>query len=475
MQRILLFFGFLCLFLSLPVAAQEQEYIVRLEAPPVVLFSGEGSPLKPLVPEENLYTVTESQLAQVEQMPGLVHVEPVQNLILAESPDDTLFIRQWNLSMVNMPDAWRWRLTGKGVRVGVIDSGAMEDHADLKNRIVDKYNYTNVGEKDDVTDNNRHGTSVCGIIAAETENALGVAGMSSADLVVLKVVNNEEGDTAGLVKAINDAVKTYDCDVINMSLGFVGESSAVQTAVNLAISKGVIVVAAVGNTTDGNGNAIRYPAGYDQIIGVAGVDSSKAHVSSSVVNESVDVCAPGKLIYTTLNNGSWGAEYSSGLKITGTSFAAPHVAGAAAVLKGIDPDLTSAEFQTLIEDTSVDLGTEGYDTSYGFGLLDVKALTETVCRQQKIKQFSRVFEDDSGGYYVDFRNLSGETATGTLLFGSYLKSGILTGISSGTSLTVKDGDTDRLVYENIPAHDHVKVMLFENLTTLSPVCAFGYN
>ncbi|MEE1012765.1 MAG: S8 family serine peptidase [Clostridia bacterium] len=475
MQRVWLLVGFLCLFLTLPVAAQEQEYIVRLEEPPVVLFSNEEFPLTPLVPEENLYTVTESQLALVQQMPGLVHVEPAQKLILAEAPDDPLFYEQWNLSMVNMPDAWRWRLTGKGVRVGVIDSGAMADHPDLKNRVVYKYNYTTVGETDDVTDNDRHGTSVCGIIAAETENALGVAGMSGADLVVLKVVNNDLGYTSDLVRAIYGAVQNYDCDVINMSLGFVGESPEVQAAVNFALSKGVIVVSAVGNTTDGNGNAIHYPAGYDQVIGVAGVDSSKVHVSTSVVNESVDICAPGKLVYTTLNNGSWGAVYSSGTKVTGTSFAAPHVAGAAAVLKGIDPDLTSAEFQSLIENTSVDLGAKGYDTSYGFGLMDVKALTETVCRRQKLKQFSRVFENESGEYYVDFRNLSGGAVTGTLLFGSYLQDGTLTGISPGLTLTVDDGDTDRLVFGTGAAHDYVRVMLFENLNALSPVCAFGHN
>ena len=476
MQRILLFFVFLCLFLSLPVAAQEQEYIVRLEAPPVMLFSEGESPLKLLVPEENLYTVTESQLTQVEQMPGLVHIEPVQKLILAEVPDEPLFFNQWNLPVVNMPDAWRWGLTGKGVRVGVIDSGAMADHPDLQNRIVQKYNYTNVGETDDVTDNDRHGTSVCGIIAAETENALGVAGMSSADLVVLKVVNNDKGDTAGLVQAIHDAVKNYDCDVINMSLGFVGESPEVQAAVNLALEKGVIVVSSVGNTTDGNGNAIRYPAGYDQVIGVAGVDSSKTHVSSSAVNESVDVCAPGALVYTTLNNGAWGAEYSSGKKITGTSFAAPHVAGAAAVLKGIDPDLTSAEFQSLIETTSVDLGTEGYDTSYGFGLLDVKALTETVSRKKQALQLSRVFTDVDGGLYADIRNYTGSPVSGTLFWGLYHKNrGNLIQLSVDEDFSLLEEGV-RLNFGAVPAENtRAKVMLLESLANLKPLCAFGYN
>lgn len=469
MKRWIVCLCMLAVFLPLDARAEEKTYIVRLESPPISLYSDKGVEMKPVFEELNMYAIPESQLDSLSDVVYAVPTLPVE-LYDTESLNDKKFTSQWNLPMVGMLDAWRWRLTGAGVRIAVIDSGADVEHKDIKDRIVAKKNYTS-NDAEDVTDNDCHGTSVAGIISAVSNNSYGVAGISQAELVILKMFDYG-GDTDWLVQAIRDAVYEYDCDVINLSLGVTGgtedERKPLKEAIQAATDAGVIVVAAVGNNTaEDHTNAIRYPAAYEGVIGVGSIDSAKNHVASSVVNETVDLCAPGKEVWTIYPNGKVASR-------SGTSFATPHVSAAAAIAKAMKPEMTSSEFEVLVTETASVLDDEAYDTTFGWGLLDIKAMTEALCKEQKISQFSRVFATEDG-VYADFRNYSGEEITnGALLWKNDGKDGSNDKVSLDSAFTVPDGCTVRTPFAPTSKDAEIKVMLFESLTSLSPLCPFGY-
>ena len=153
----------------------------------------------------------------------------------------------------------------------------------------------------------------------------------------------------------------YGCRILNLSFGAPKASQTLKNAIDYAIGKGCIVVAAVGNS----GNAeLNYPAAYPGVIGVGSVNASKAVSSFSQRNESVKLVAPGEQVvstYTGSRYGSW----------EGTSFAAPLVSGAAALLLGADDTLGPGEMSALLTRSAVRLGEETYSTSYGYGLLNI--------------------------------------------------------------------------------------------------------
>jgi subtilisin family serine protease len=153
--------------------------------------------------------------------------------------------------------------------------------------------------------------------------------------------------------------------VINLSLGGASPSSILESAINYAYNQGVILVASTGN--QGNGYVL-YPAAYPPVIAVAATDSSNAWASFSNYGPEVDVAAPGVMIYSTYPGGGYG--YRSG-----TSMSAPHVAGLAALLRGI-PGNTPTQVIAQIESTALDLGTPGWDMYYGFGLIQMDAAVQ---------------------------------------------------------------------------------------------------
>lgn len=399
----------------------EREYLVKFDTNVNVfsLAGDENANLEPAVPEWNLYRTDEETAKALQSVPGVAYVEPILPVEFAETvppvlPDDPQFSSQWNLDMVGMPEAWYWGFAGDNVRVAVIDSGVNAEHEDLKSRVVAQENFshsdTSVSDPslidpNNVADKNGHGTMVAGIVAAQTGNHAGIAGISNADLVSLKVVDGKNGSTLYMIRAIKAAVDKYHCDVINMSLTFNSYLSSVKEAIDYALSKGVIVVAANGNTsstvTDENGNInfVRYPAGYPGVIGVGSVDKTKKHYSSSAANESVDVCAPGRSVSSTVLSGGYGTN-------TGTSFASPHVAGAAALLKGILPKLTGEQFQVLIQETSSDLGTAGWDEKYGYGLLNIPGMIWSAAPQSGLKVIASQVVHEADNLSIQYKNVS---------------------------------------------------------------------
>jgi len=230
-----------------------------------------------------------------------------------------------------------WALTkGAGTKVAVLDSGVANDNPDINSKVVARANFTN-GETGD--DNYGHGTHVAGIVAA-TENTQGVAGVCPECTILDGKVLNDSGvgSSSGLADGINWAVSN-GAKVINMSLG-VRASRTLETAVNNAWNKGVVLVAAAGN--GGNQTKI-YPGAYPNVIAVGATDNKDAKASFSTYGASwVDIAAPGVNVYSTFPNHTFvlGTQNkrSFGYDVgNGTSMSSPIVAATVALAWSVQP------------------------------------------------------------------------------------------------------------------------------------------
>ncbi|NCQ90497.1 MAG: S8 family serine peptidase [Microcystis aeruginosa LG13-03] len=274
----------------------------------------------------------------------------------------------WGVNLVNAPEAWASGYTGQGIVVAVLDTGVDRNHADLAGNI-----WTNAGEiandgldndsngyVDDVygwnfangnnntLDGNSHGTHVAGTIAA-ANNGFGATGVAyNSRIMPVKVLSDSgSGTYSGVAQGIRYAVDN-GADVINMSLGGGSTDSAVQSALQYASSRGVIVVMAAGNEGAAQPG---YPASSATSWGLAvgAVDSSNQMASFSNragSNSSMSyVTAPGVQVYSTLPNGGYGF-------LSGTSMATPHVAGVVALMLSANPNLTDAQVRQIITTTA---------------------------------------------------------------------------------------------------------------------------
>jgi subtilisin family serine protease len=231
----------------------------------------------------------------------------------------------------------------------------------LNDNLITGYNF--VDRNDNVTDLDGHGTMVAGIIAAIANNSLGIAGVApEVKIMPLKVLTSKGGNWIDLNLAIRYAANN-GADIITMSLG--GKSSLLfdtftQAAINYAYQKGCVIVAAAGN--DNNSEPF-YPAAYDNVIAVSAINQSDQKAPFSNFGSYIDLCAPGVDILSTFINETYA--YGSG-----TSFAAPFVAGVAALLLSKHPYLTPQEVAETLYNQAEDLGESGWDEYYGWGLVN---------------------------------------------------------------------------------------------------------
>jgi subtilisin len=257
-------------------------------------------------------------------------------------------------------------LNGIGVRVAVIDNGLDLGFGDFDVNNTERYTIYNDGMYYDAAlPDANHGTYVADVIAGINGNNIGADGVApGATLLSIKAFNRLGCTVANLLDALTLAVN-LNADVINISLGTSEKSTALESAIAETTSSGVIVVAAAGNSGR-SGNPVMYPASYDGVVSVGAAGSDYTRQSYSEYNAFVDCLAPGTVVFRTEQPG--GSAYTA---ITGTSFAAPAVAAAAALLKQNDPALTSAGFEALLEAKCMDLGDSGRDVYYGFGFLRI--------------------------------------------------------------------------------------------------------
>lgn len=340
-------------------------YLVRLDLPEGVSLLSSCQEVSPVVSRIGLYEAADLEtLLTLEEAGVLLSAEPNYRAELLDLPDDPYVSQQWEIPAVVADSAWSAGLDGTGVRIGIIDSGVKLDHEDLAGaNILTGYNY--IDNSQDVSDGVGHGTFVTGVIAAQGGNGLGVAGLADgAEIVPLKCFSSISGQVSDVVAAIWDAVDQYSCRVINLSVGIAVSSSELKGAVDHAWEEGCIIAAAVGNRGD---SLPYYPASYENVIGVGSVDAQLGCTWFSQQNDSVYVMAPGEELWGLSNEGG----YTSG---KGTSYSCPMVVAALALALQAQPGLTPEELQAYVMLSALDLGEDGYDTAYGYGLLQIDGL-----------------------------------------------------------------------------------------------------
>jgi len=321
------------------------------------------------VEPDYIYSIPESQDSRVNVSIGK-EASPIQ---ASQAPNDPMYSQQWNLHSINVESSWQ-DTKGKGATVAVIDTGISEV-PDLKETSFAK-GYDFVNDREDARDDNGHGTHVAGTIAQSTNNGFGVAGIAyEATLMPLKVLSASGGGTvADIAEAIRFAAD-HGANVINMSLGGGGESSAMAEAIDYAHKKGVLIIAAAGNSGQ---NSASYPARYPHVLGVAALDSSGQKADYSNFGAGVDVSAPGGstseenaaggILQNTIDPSTGESTFAA---FQGTSMAAPHVAGVAALVSasGVkDPDEVAAaltQSARKVQDDQLN--------HYGAGKLDAAA------------------------------------------------------------------------------------------------------
>jgi len=235
-------------------------------------------------------------------------------------PNDPYVGRQWALSQIQIQELWQSANGGSEILVAILDTGIDQDHEDLDGKVVVEANFT---DSPTLGDTYGHGTHIAGIIAAYSNNGVGIAGVApESRLMNVKVADDTGGCQAstvarGIIWAVNNGAS-----VINVSIEFKEPSSELEDAVNYAWSRGVVIIAAAGN--EGNESPV-YPACYENCIAVAAIRQDDTLAPLSNYGDWIDVAAPGFNIYSTLPDNSYG--YKSG-----TSFASAYVSGLAALL-----------------------------------------------------------------------------------------------------------------------------------------------
>lgn len=357
-------------FASQPVSESENGYIVKLKDSADTARLMSADTLDEISAEHRLYTA--ESLEQVKALGSAVeYCEPNASAHLFELPNDAYASRQWYLGSLGMESVWNRGYDGRGVRVAVVDSGVNSLHEDFEGISFDRGKNMLDGSHD-VTDEMGHGTGVSGIIAAAINNGVGIAGLCDGVTIVPIKIFSSGNETAVtyIINAIYEAVDMFDCDVINLSLGTAANLKLLEEAVDYAAEHGVIIVSAVGNT---GGRELNYPAAYDSAIGVGAVDKNGAVTNFSQKNASVFVTAPGSDIITPDYVGE--SNYSQG---EGTSFAAPMVTASAVILKQFAPGADIEDFKQLLQMSVHDAGRRGYDTSYGYGILDMEDFADAM-------------------------------------------------------------------------------------------------
>lgn len=292
-------------------------------------------------------------VAALRASPWVDYVEPVARGEWADSPQVT----PWNIQQVQAPSAWPVS-TGSGVKLLIMDSGIMWAHEDLN----PYFAWRCVDGSQPIEDRVGHGTHVAGIAAAVNNN-LDVVGVGHS--VYLASANVEEGG-APVTDEVACSIEVARANGIfstNMSLS-VPPSTAITDQIRAGWNEGFLYVAAAGNT---NGGSVSYPARLAEVIAVTATDINNVRASFAAIGPEIDIAAPGvDILSTALPTGYSCASGGLIAYCSGTSMAAPHVAGAAAIIKARFPYMSNLDVRNRLLSTALPLGPSN---QYGAGLL----------------------------------------------------------------------------------------------------------
>jgi subtilisin family serine protease len=332
-------------------------------------------------------------LARLESSSDVLFVEPNGLMEGTWTPNDPYYSdpsKVYAPQQVKANLAWDLVRGSGDIMVAVVDSGADLAHPDLNGIF-----WTNSGEVagngldddgngyvDDVSgwnfvngtnlpqDDLGHGTHVAGILAAQTDNGVGIAGIAGGvKLLPVKVLDsNNQGSWANVASGVIYATD-MGARAINLSLGGLTPSATIESAIQYAQSHGVLVVAAAGN---GASSEPFYPAAYDGVLGVAATVKGGARWSLSNYGNYIDIAAPGATIYSTY----WKTGSSTYYFLNGTSMAAPAITGVAALVWSKNPALTAEAVAGILTSSAQDLGDSGWDVYYGNGQVDAYAAAQ---------------------------------------------------------------------------------------------------
>ncbi len=269
------------------------------------------------------------------------------------------------------------------VDLAILDTGIDTDHPDLVANIA--WTYSAIDQLT-VEDKNGHGSHCAGIAGAE-RNGFGVVGVySNVDIYAIRVLNNGGvGQWTDIADGIYAACRgpdgiegtDDDADVISMSLGGSGDDDSLHEAITHAYNMGIVIVASAGNGGDGDPTTeeISYPAAYPEVIAVGASNTDDSIVSFSNTGSYIEVAAPGVRIYSTYKFGTYNT-------LSGTSMACPHVAGLIALIIAIHGKMPVGDFDDrcpntirgYLHRTALDLGPNGWDPAYGYGLVQAGQL-----------------------------------------------------------------------------------------------------
>ncbi len=344
----------------------------------------------------DVYRIRIPEHSSVEEMvyafdrnPDVLYAEPNYIARITATPNDLLFREQYALhnsgqdigapgspsgtpsADIKAPQGWEETKGSQATVIAILDTGIDLLHPDLQSKVISG-GRDFVNDDFDATDDNWHGTHVAGIAAAETNNDEGIAGVAwNCMLLPVKVLDEEgEGYYSWIAEGIRWAADE-GADVISMSFGGPTEGAILADALNYAKASGVVCVASAGNDDE----SVYYPAAYDEYcIAVAATDYNDERPSWSNPGPEVDVAAPGVRIISCAPTWFWGPGSFPYGYAEGTSQAAPHVAGLAALIKDLKPWLRPDEIMDIIRYTAEDVnsGTSpGFDEFIGYGRINM--------------------------------------------------------------------------------------------------------
>lgn len=304
--------------------------------------------------------------------------------VLAASfrPEDPRLGEQYGLALVKAPQAWEVTPGDRRTLLAIVDSGIDLTHPDLRLQVAGSYNA--VTKSPEVSDRKGHGTHTAGIALASAGNAEGGAGVApGCGLLAVQISSQGPGKAGrssdvlaaeGIVWAVDHGAR-----VVSMSFGFYRRSRILEDALQYALDRDVVLVASAGNNNVRNDPeaAPHLPSTYPGVIEVAAVDRDARKAEFSNFGRTVSLTAPGVEVLSSVPGG-----YQTK---SGTSMAAPHVAGVAALVRSRFPELDRASVKAHLERTAVDLGEPGTDEIFGYGLVDAAAAVRAVAIEPALR------------------------------------------------------------------------------------------